>query len=91
MDVEKYAKDYPYGKLSGRNLEDIKTETRELDGQHEKKHSYDFALWKKASPEHIMHWPSHGQRDFPDGTWNAPQWVRNTWEKSSIYMGEVWI
>ncbi len=56
MDVEKYAKDYPYGKLSGRNLNDIVTETRELDGQSEKKHSYDFALWKKASPEHIMKW-----------------------------------
>lgn len=65
MDVEKYAKDYPYGKLSGRNLEDIKTETRELDGQHEKKHSYDFALWKKASPEHIMHWPSPWSEGFP--------------------------
>ena len=65
MDVEKYAKDYPYGKLSGRNLEDIVTETRELDGQAEKKHSYDFALWKKASPEHIMHWPSPWSEGFP--------------------------
>ena len=65
MDVEKYAKDYPYGKLSGRNLEDIKTETRELDGQDEKKHSYDFALWKKAAPEHIMHWPSPWSEGFP--------------------------
>ena len=65
MDVEKYAKDYPYGKLSGRNLEDIVTETRELDGQQEKKHSFDFALWKKASPEHIMHWPSPWSEGFP--------------------------
>ncbi|MBQ4391437.1 MAG: cysteine--tRNA ligase [Paludibacteraceae bacterium] len=65
MDVEKYAKDYPYGKLSGRNLEEIKTETRELDGQSEKKHSYDFALWKKAAPEHIMHWPSPWSEGFP--------------------------
>ena len=65
MDVEKYAKDYPYGKLSGRNLEDIVTETRELDGQQEKKHSYDFALWKKAAPEHIMHWPSPWSEGFP--------------------------
>ena len=65
MDVEKYAKDYPYGKLSGRNLNDIVTETRELDGQDEKKHSYDFALWKKASPEHIMHWPSPWSEGFP--------------------------
>ncbi len=65
MDVEKYAKDFPYGKLSGRNLEDIKTDTRELDGQDEKKHSYDFALWKKAAPEHIMHWPSPWSEGFP--------------------------
>lgn len=65
MDVEKYAKDYAYGKLSGRNLEDIKTETRDLDGQEEKKHSYDFALWKKAAPEHIMHWPSPWSEGFP--------------------------
>ena len=65
MDVEKYAKDYPYGKLSGRNLEDIVTETRELDGQQEKKHSFDFALWKKAAPEHIMHWPSPWSEGFP--------------------------
>jgi cysteinyl-tRNA synthetase len=65
MNVEKYAKDYPYGKLSGRNLNDIVTETRELDGQSEKKHSYDFALWKKASPEHIMHWPSPWSEGFP--------------------------
>lgn len=65
MDVEKFAKDFPYGKLSGRNLEDIVTETRELDGQNEKKHSYDFALWKKAAPEHIMHWPSPWSEGFP--------------------------
>ncbi|MBQ0137393.1 MAG: cysteine--tRNA ligase [Bacteroidales bacterium] len=65
MDVEKYAQDYPYGKLSGRNLEEIKTETRELDGQNEKKHSFDFALWKKAAPEHIMHWPSPWSEGFP--------------------------
>ena len=58
MDVERYAQDFPYGKLSGRNLEDIVTNTRELDGQDEKRHSFDFALWKKAAPEHIMHWPA---------------------------------
>lgn len=65
MDVEKYAKDYHYGKLSGRNLNDIVTDTRELDGQNEKRHSYDFALWKKASPEHIMHWHSPWSEGFP--------------------------
>ena len=65
MDVERFAQDFPYGKLSGRNLNDIVTDTRELDGQEEKKHSYDFALWKKASPEHIMHWPSPWSEGFP--------------------------
>jgi len=65
FDVEKYNKDFHYGKLSGRNLDDIVTETRELDGQEEKHHSYDFALWKKASPEHIMHWPSPWSEGFP--------------------------
>ena len=56
--VQKILDNFPYGKLSGRNLEDIVTDTRELDGQDEKRHSYDFALWKKAAPEHIMHWPA---------------------------------
>lgn len=65
FDVEAYAKKYHYGKLSGRNLEDIKTETRALEGQETKRHSYDFALWKKASPEHIMHWPSPWSEGFP--------------------------
>jgi len=65
FDVDKYSADYHYGKLSGRNLNDIVTETRELDGQAEKRHSYDFALWKKASPEHIMHWPSPWSEGFP--------------------------
>ena len=57
FDVEKYNEKYNYGRLSGRNLDDIMTNTRELDGQSDKRHSYDFALWKKASPEHIMRWP----------------------------------
>ena len=65
MDVEKYAKDYHYGKLSGRNLEEIIAATRELDGQQEKKNSFDFALWKKAAPEHIMRWPSPWSEGFP--------------------------
>lgn len=65
FDVEKYAKDFHYGKLSGRNIEELYSETRELDGQQEKRHSFDFALWKKASPEHIMHWPSPWSEGFP--------------------------
>ena len=65
FDVEKYNKDYRYGKLSGRNLDDIVENTRMLDGQDDKRHSYDFALWKKASPEHIMRWPSPWSDGFP--------------------------
>jgi cysteinyl-tRNA synthetase len=65
FDVEKYNRQYNYGKLSGRNLDDIKTNTRELEGQSEKKNSFDFALWKKASPEHIMRWPSEWSDGFP--------------------------
>lgn len=65
FDVEKYNAKYNYGKLSGRNLDDIKTNTRKLDGQSEKKNSFDFALWKKAAPEHIMRWPSKWSDGFP--------------------------
>ena len=65
FDVEKYNKDFYYGKLSGRNIEDLYETTRELDGQSEKRRSLDFALWKKASPEHIMHWPSPWSEGFP--------------------------
>jgi len=65
FDVEKYNKTYHYGKLSGRNIEDLLNCTRTLDGQSEKKNGMDFALWKKASPEHIMHWPSPWSEGFP--------------------------
>jgi cysteinyl-tRNA synthetase len=65
FDVEKYNKTYHYGKLSGRNIEDLLSTTRALDGQSEKKNSVDFALWKKASTEHIMHWPSPWSEGFP--------------------------
>lgn len=65
FDVEKYNKKYNYGKLSGRVLEDLIANTRELDGQSEKRNSFDFALWKKASPEHIMKWPSPWSLGFP--------------------------
>ena len=65
FDVEKYNKDHHYGILSGRNLDDTKEGTRSLDGQDDKRAPYDFALWKKASPEHIMHWPSEWSEGFP--------------------------
>ncbi len=65
FDVEKYNKDFHYGKLSGRNIDELLETTRELDGQTEKRRSVDFALWKKATPEHIMHWPSPWSEGFP--------------------------
>jgi len=65
FDIEKYNKDYNYGKLSGRKLEDLLETTRALDGQSEKKIGADFALWKKAMPEHIMRWPSPWSDGFP--------------------------
>ena len=65
FDVEKYSKKFHYGKLSGRNIEELLETTRELDGQSEKHRSMDFALWKKAAPEHIMHWKSPWSEGFP--------------------------
>lgn len=65
FDVMKYDRDYKYGILSGRTLDEVKEGTRELDGQQDKRASYDFALWKKASPEHIMRWPSPWSDGFP--------------------------
>ena len=65
FDVPKFNNDHPYGKLSGRNIDDMISSTRELDGQEEKHSPLDFALWKKASPEHIMHWPSPWGEGFP--------------------------
>ena len=65
FDVEKYNRSHHYGKLSGRDLENTLENTRTLDGQSEKHNPYDFALWKKAQPEHIMHWPSPWSEGFP--------------------------
>lgn len=65
FDVEKYNQKHNYGVLSGRNIEDILENTRSLDGQTEKRRSVDFALWKKASPEHIMRWKSEWSDGFP--------------------------
>jgi len=65
FDVVKFNEDHTYGKLSGRQLEDMITNTRELASQSEKKNPQDFALWKKADPEHIMRWPSPWSEGFP--------------------------
>lgn len=81
FDVEKYNGKYNYGKLSGRNLDDIKTNTRQLEGQSEKKNSFDFALWKKATPGHIMRWPSKWSDGFPG-------WHLECSAMSTKYLGE---
>ncbi|MBN2638704.1 MAG: cysteine--tRNA ligase [Bacteroidales bacterium] len=65
FDVEKYNKSYNYGKLSGRRIEELLKNTRELAGQEEKKNPYDFALWKKSDPTHLMHWPSPWSEGYP--------------------------
>jgi len=82
FDVEKYNATYNYGKLSGRVLEELYSTTRDLEGQSEKRKSYDFALWKKASPEHIMHWPSPWSEGFPG-------WHMECSAMGMKYLGEV--
>ena len=65
FDIEKYNKSHHYGILSGRNLDDVINASRQLDGVGEKHNQVDFALWKKAQPEHIMRWPSPWGDGFP--------------------------
>ena len=65
FDVAKYDKDHRYGVLSGRNLTDMINNSRELNGVGEKRNQVDFALWKRAMPEHIMRWPSPWSDGFP--------------------------
>ena len=65
FDVLRFDKDIPYGKLSGRNIEELIHNSRALDGQSNKKNPQDFALWKKAEPQHIMRWPSTWSDGFP--------------------------
>lgn len=82
FDIEKYSKKYHYGKLSGRVLDELYTHTRNLDGQDEKKNPYDFALWKKAVPDHIMRWNSKWGQGFPG-------WHLECSAMSAKYLGEV--
>lgn len=65
FDVVKFNEDHHYGILSGRNIEDMLANTRDLDGQSDKRNPQDFALWKKAEPQHIMRWPSPWSDGFP--------------------------
>lgn len=82
FDVEAYNKKYRYGKLSGRVLDEMRANTRELDGQSDKRNPFDFALWKKASPEHIMRWPSPWSDGFPG-------WHMECSAMSTKYLGET--
>jgi len=82
FDVEKYNKEFPYGQLTNRDLEDLIANTRELDGQDEKRGRLDFALWINAKPEHIMRWPS------PWG-WGFPGWHIECSAMSSKYLGDT--
>ncbi|MDA8594980.1 cysteine--tRNA ligase [Flavobacteriaceae bacterium] len=81
FDVKKYNETGDYGVLSGRNIEDAIHNTRVLDGQSEKRNPQDFALWKKASPEHIMRWPSPWSLGFPG-------WHLECTAMSTKYLGE---
>lgn len=81
FDVLKFNETHHYGKLSGRNLEDMIANTRELDGQSDKKNPQDFALWKKAEPRHIMRWPSPWSDGFPG-------WHLECTAMSTKYLGE---
>ena len=65
FDVKKYSENYPYGKLSGRIVDDLLETTRTLEGQDEKRNKGDFALWKAAPPQHIMRWTSPWGQGFP--------------------------
>ena len=82
FDVSEYNKKYKYGKLSGRILDDLQANTRDLEGQDEKKNPFDFALWKKATPDHLMRWPSR----WSDG---YPGWHLECSAMSIKYLGEV--
>jgi cysteinyl-tRNA synthetase len=65
FDVEKFSKAFNYGKLSGRKVDELQSNSRDLEGQEGKRSPLDFALWKKAAPEHIMRWPSPWGEGFP--------------------------
>ncbi|NER17730.1 cysteine--tRNA ligase [Spongiivirga citrea] len=81
FDVVKFNETNNYGKLSGRNIEDMIANTRELNAQSDKKNPQDFALWKKAEPKHIMRWPSPWGDGFPG-------WHLECTAMSTKYLGE---
>lgn len=82
FNVPKYNESHSYGKLSGRKIEDLLTNTRDLEGQDEKLNPLDFAIWKKAEPKHIMRWPSEWSEGFPG-------WHLECSAMSTKYLGGV--
>lgn len=82
FDVLKFNENHQYGKLSGRNIEDMIANTRELSAQSDKKNPQDFALWKKAEPQHIMRWPSPWSVGFPG-------WHLECTAMSTKYLGDT--
>jgi cysteinyl-tRNA synthetase len=82
FDVRKYAEKYPYGKLSGRVVDDLLETTRDLEGQEEKRNKADFALWKSAPPQHIMRWKSPWGEGFPG-------WHIECSAMSAKYLGDI--
>ena len=82
FDVKKFNENNHYGKLSGRKLEDMIANTRELTAQDEKRSPQDFALWKRAEPQHIMRWPSPWGDGFPG-------WHLECTAMSTKYLGET--
>jgi len=81
FDILKYNQKYQYGKLSGRVLDELISNTRDTEGKDEKRNPYDFALWKKANPEHLMRWPSPWSDGFPG-------WHLECSAMSTKYLGE---
>jgi cysteinyl-tRNA synthetase len=81
FDVNKYNETHPYGILSGRKVEDLLAQTRDLEGGDDKKSPLDFALWKKAAPEHIMRWKTQWSVGFPG-------WHLECSAMSTKYLGE---
>lgn len=81
FDVLKFNKEHSYGRLSGRAIEDMIANTRELTAQSDKRNPQDFALWKKAEPQHIMRWPSPWSDGFPG-------WHLECTVMSTKYLGE---
>ena len=79
--MRKFSEDYPYGELSGRKIDELMNNTRDLDGQSEKQDPLDFALWKNADESHLMRWPSPWGIGFPG-------WHLECSVMSTKYLGE---